>query len=70
MPFTSCINYQCMRKAQEQKLQKILELHKEYKSRYEAVKKEMHLYQEENEVLELRCSELKQDNQFLENKVR
>jgi len=59
-----------VRKAQEQKLQKILELHKEYKSRYGAVKKEMHLYQEENEVLELRCSELRQDNQFLENKVR
>ena len=51
-------------------MQKILELHKEYKSKYEAVKKEMHLYQEENEVLELRCSELRQDNQFLENKVR
>ena len=56
--------------AQEQKLHKILELHKEYKSRYEAVKKELHSYQEENEVLELRCSELTEDNNFLENKIR
>ena len=51
-------------------MQKILELHKEYKCRYEAVKKEMHLYQEENQFLEIRCSELQQDNNFLENKVR
>ena len=64
MPYTITVQ------TQEQTLHKILELHKEYKSRYEAVKKEMHSYQEENKVLDLRCSELTQDNHFLENKIR
>ena len=64
-------------KAQENKLHNILSLHKEYKARYASVKKEMLLYQEENESLNLRiseleesCTELNQGNRFLEKKVQ
>ena len=64
-------------KSQENKLHNILSLHKEYKARYTSVKKELHLYQEENESLNLRiseleesCTELNQGNRFLEKKVQ
>ena len=64
-------------KTQEDKLHSILSLHKEYKARYASVKKELHLYQEENESLNLRiseleesCAELNQGNRFLEKKVQ
>ncbi len=67
-------------KAQAAKLDKILRLHNEYKARHGKLKKELHLYQEENEALECRVAQLEEcedqvdelisQNEFLENKVQ
>jgi hypothetical protein len=65
--------------AQTEKLAKILNLHREYKNRYGALKKQLHQYQEENETLEVRVAELEEckeqvaelseHNRFLEDKM-
>ena len=66
--------------AQAEKLDKILRLHKEYKARHGALKKELRSYHDENEALEFRIAQLEdceeqvkdltEQNQFLEDKVR
>ena len=64
---------------QTEKLEKILSLHKEYKARYGALKKQLHQYQEDNEGLQVRVAEieeckeqvaeLSEHNRFLEEKM-
>ena len=64
---------------QTEKLDKILSLHKEYKARYGALKKQLHQYQEDNEASEVRVAEieeckeqvaeLSEHNRFLEEKM-
>ena len=64
---------------QTEKLEKILSLHKEYKARYGALKKQLHQYQEDNEALEVQVAEieeckdqvaeLSEHNRFLEEKM-
>jgi len=66
-------------KHQGDKVEEILVLHGEYKSKYSTVKKELQYYREENEVLEVKVSqldelkeqvdELTQQNHFLESQV-
>ncbi|KAL7553586.1 hypothetical protein ACHAWF_016892 [Thalassiosira exigua] len=67
-------------RAQAEKLEKILSLHKEYKARHGALKKELHLQQERNEELEFRivqletfedrAEELANQNRFLEERIQ
>ena len=66
--------------AQAEKLDKILNWHNEYKARHSALKKELHLCQEENQHLEFQVAQLEEckeqvdelttQNHFLEEKVR
>ncbi len=57
---------------QEEKLRKIIQLHNQYKARHDAMKKELHFYEEERHQMEEykeEFIELREQNHFLEQQV-